>query len=149
MNKKYLIILFLILIIIVAGLSLTKGKKGTPEDTSSNIEKNGNELQVPQKIIQSEGINITVTKVNYSKVGFTPQVVTVKVGETVSWTNNTNKGMWVASNVHPSHNLYPGFDQLKSVGFSGEFSFKFAKVGTWQYHNHLSPGETGEVIVTE
>jgi hypothetical protein len=57
--------------------------------------------------------------------------------------------MWVASAVHPTHLLLPGFDELKSTGKGGTYEYTFVKVGTWQYHNHVNPSDTGSVVVTE
>jgi hypothetical protein len=57
--------------------------------------------------------------------------------------------MWVASAVHPTHQLLPGFDQLASVAKGGTYEYSFAKVGTWKYHNHMKPTDFGGVVVTE
>ena len=150
MSKKYLIIFLLILIIIVAAITLIKGKKDSPADiTNKKSPQSVNELPLAENVIQSEGIRLSGLTVNYGKDGFTPKEINIKEGETVTWTNNSDKAMWVASAVHPTHDLYPGFDQLKSVGLGGQYSFKFAKVGAWQYHNHLIPSDSGRVIVTE
>ncbi len=89
------------------------------------------------------------TMVAYTDSGFSPASVTVKVGTTVTFVNNSAKQMWVASAVHPTHQLLPGFDQLKSVGKDGTYEYTFEKVGTWKYHNHVGPSDTGSVVVTQ
>lgn len=85
----------------------------------------------------------------YDDSGFAPKALTVKVGTTVTWKNSGNKTMRVASAVHPTHQELPGFDQLQTVGSGGSYSYTFTKTGTWKYHNHVNPGETGMVIVEE
>ncbi len=89
------------------------------------------------------------TSISYGTGGFTPATVTVKVGTTVRFANDGSAQMWVASAVHPTHQVLPGFDQLTSVGNGGSYEYTFTKVGTWKYHNHVNPSETGTVIVTE
>lgn len=87
--------------------------------------------------------------VTYGASGFAPNSVTVKKGTTVVWTNQNQGGMWVASAVHPTHQLLPGFDQLRSVASGGTYEYSFTKVGTWKYHNNVQPSDTGTVVVTE
>ena len=89
------------------------------------------------------------TTVTYSDTGFAPKTVTVKKGATARFVSTATGGMWVASAVHPTHQLLPGFDQLKSVGNGGTYDYAFVKVGTWKYHNHVNPSDTGSVVVTE
>lgn len=89
------------------------------------------------------------TVITYTDTGFAPSPVTVKKGATVTFVNESSRGMWVASAMHPTHQLLPGFDQLKTVGKSGTYEYVFTKVGTWKYHNHVNPADTGSVAVTE
>ncbi|OGC86183.1 hypothetical protein A3D70_00465 [Candidatus Adlerbacteria bacterium RIFCSPHIGHO2_02_FULL_54_18] len=101
----------------------------------------------------------TVT-VNYSDAGFSPATITIKRGDTVTFTNSSSGSMWVASAPHPAHTAYAGtalsehcpagsalaFDQCQT---GASYSFKFDKAGTWKYHNHSNAGSFGEVIVAE
>lgn len=83
----------------------------------------------------------------YTDAGFSPKQLTVKKGDTVSFINQSSGAMWVASAVHPTHQVLPGFDQKKSVAKGGTYVYTFEKVGTWQFHNHMSPEMTGSVAV--
>lgn len=94
----------------------------------------------------SEGKGVFVT---YTDSGYTPNTLTVKKGTLVTFVNQSGKGMWTASAVHPTHQLLPGFDELKEVAKGGLYEYTFVKVGTWKYHNHVSPSDLGTVIVTE
>jgi plastocyanin len=87
--------------------------------------------------------------VMYTDGGFGPEITTVKRGNVVTFVNESSRSMWVASAMHPTHQLLPGFDQLKSVGTSGTYEYTFTKVGTWKYHNHMNPTDTGTVVVVE
>jgi plastocyanin len=86
--------------------------------------------------------------VDYTDKGFSPKSITVKMGTTVTWTNKGKESMWVASAPHPAHTDLPGFDELKGATSGGIYSYTFAKVGNWKYHNHLKPADTGVVVVT-
>lgn len=99
--------------------------------------------------------------VAYNGSDFTPKDVVVKKGGTVTFVNQGGEKMWVASAMHPTHEVYDGtvrethcpnvsntaFDQC--VGEEGDYSFTFDKVGNWNYHDHLMPGATGRVMVVE
>ncbi len=85
--------------------------------------------------------------VEYNAQGFNPKSVTIKAGDTVTWTNKDEDQLWVGSNPHPTHTDYPGFDALKGIATGGTYSFTFTRMGTWGYHNHLKPEETGKIIV--
>lgn len=88
--------------------------------------------------------------VTYDVNGFSPKTITIKKGETVVFQNKTGKPASVASNDHPTHLLYPEFDQYKTdQRGKDEFRFTFKKVGTWGYHDHLNATVGGTVVVTE
>lgn len=128
----------------------------TAQPTSAPQNQQAQQTQTPQ----NQTTNATVT---YTDSGFSPSSITIKVGGAVTWVNNASDAMWVASNIHPTHTLYSGttlsqhcpdatnsaFDSCKSIASSSSWSFKFDKTGTWKYHNHLDPGETGNVTVTQ
>lgn len=80
---------------------------------------------------------------------FAPNLVQIKKGERVTWVNKDTRSHQVSSNPHPIHNGLPGFDSLKGIKEGGTYSFTFDKVGSWGYHDHLSPAIEGKIIVTE
>ena len=79
--------------------------------------------------------------------GFTPSEVTISLGETVTFTNKTDKPFWPASDLHPTHGIYPDFDPGEPVQAGQSWSFKFTKSGTWNFHDHLNPLYIGVVTV--
>jgi len=83
----------------------------------------------------------------YADNGFEPKSIKIRVGQTVTWTNKSSDELWVASNPHPTHTDYPGFDETKSVTKGNTYAFTFTKVGNWGYHNHLNPGQQGVIVV--
>lgn len=98
---------------------------------------------------QGKGGVATEGAVSYTDTGYLPATLTVKKGTKVTFSNDSSKGMWTASGSHPTHQLLPGFDQLKSVGKGGVYEYTFLKAGTWQYHNHVNPDDVGIIVVTE
>ncbi len=85
--------------------------------------------------------------VEYTESGFSPSRVIIPIGGTVTFVNHSTQDMRVASNPHPTHTDYQGFDEGTSVGNGQSYSFTFTKAGTWGYHNHLSPNRGGQVVV--
>ena len=81
--------------------------------------------------------------------GFDPERVTITVGETVRWVNVSGDFLWPASNVHPTHELYPGFDAGRPIAPQGAWSFTFYSAGVWGYHDHMNPARTAIVVVEE
>jgi hypothetical protein len=80
---------------------------------------------------------------------FSPSNIQVKKGAKVTWTNNSEKSVWPASDIHPTHQLYPGFDALRGLKPGETYSFTFEKVGIWPYHDHLNPLSAGKIEVIE
>ena len=91
-----------------------------------------------------------VSTITYTNSGFSPQSLTVKSGDSVSWVNDSNSKVQVGSDNHPTHTanqeltggqfiieLAPGESKTVQLDSSGE----------WGYHNHQQPGETGKIIV--
>ena len=78
---------------------------------------------------------------------FSPTAITVKKGTTVTWTNTGSAKVWIASDPHPVHNGYPGFDSGTDLRAGESYSFTFDRPGSWGYHNHFNPTVRGSVIV--
>ncbi len=79
--------------------------------------------------------------IGMSGSSFSPASVTVKVGETVKWTNNDNVSHTVTSNNGTT------FDS-GSMAVGTSFSFTPAVAGTFLYHCNFHGGMTGTLTVT-
>jgi plastocyanin len=93
--------------------------------------------------------------------GFEPKEVEISKGTKVTWINEQPSPSWPASDVHPTHEVYPGssikkcgtpeqnkiFDACHGFKQGEKWSFVFNKVGEWYYHDHLNPSWTGEIVV--
>lgn len=85
----------------------------------------------------------------YTNEGFMPKEISIKKGQTVKFINESDRKMWVASNDHPSHLIYPEFDQKEITVRGAVYEFKFEKTGNWDFHNHLFSSHGGTIKVTE
>jgi plastocyanin len=81
--------------------------------------------------------------------GFTPDKITIKRCVTVTFKNVGTEPHWPASNIHPTHLIYPEFDPKRGIPAGESWSFTFDKAGVWRMHDHLSPDLVGTVTVTE
>lgn len=154
MNKNLLYIIAAVVILaLVGGAYAFKSQiksalmgQGETSQTSQTSQTN----QMPAEGSPTAVEKQVIVEVDYTDSGFSPASVTVKKGTTVQFMNKSSSTMSVASNPHPTHTDYPGFDQGKSSQKGqSEYDFTFEKTGTWGYHNHLNPSDTGTVIVTE
>jgi plastocyanin len=93
------------------------------------------------------GADILVVQVNFDGNSFSPSAAEIKAGDVVIFKNNSSEDFWPASNPHPVHTDYPGFDAKKAVSPGGTYQFKFDNAGTWGYHDHLNPSITGTIKV--
>ncbi len=85
----------------------------------------------------------------YTDNGFSPNEVTVSVGDAVRWINKSSRPMWVASNNHPEHTILPTFDQFTTSAVGESYTYTFEKSGTWRYHDHVNASREGVVRVVE
>lgn len=81
--------------------------------------------------------------------GFHPAQIEIEQGEIVVFQNTGKEPHWPASNIHPSHQIYPEFDPKGGVNPGDSWEFKFDNAGIWKMHDHLFANLTGEIIVRE
>jgi plastocyanin len=175
MNK--IVIIVVIVLVIIGGYFLIKWNNqidklpNSQEMNQSQIEKQmlqpeSSEVSADSQIID-EPSEVKTTQsgknyeVKYDDSGYSPKELIIKVGDTITWKNESSSGMWIGSAMHPTHIVYSGtsleehcpdvqntsFDQCKS-GQPGElWQFTFNKKGIWRYHNHVKASHFGSVVV--
>ncbi|TSC66130.1 MAG: Uncharacterized protein CEO21_254 [Microgenomates group bacterium Gr01-1014_80] len=79
--------------------------------------------------------------------GFSPDPVTIDINSTIIFLNKDKEARWPASNIHPTHEIYPEFDPKKPIEPGQSWSFKPKKAGTFKYHDHLLPHMRGTITV--
>jgi len=100
--------------------------------------------------------------VTVTSSGFVPSTLEISLGSSVTFVNEAGRGSWPATDVHPTHRSYPGsdiskcitsevndiFDACSSLSAGGSYTFTFNEGGEWNYHDHLSPGIRGKIVVS-
>lgn len=89
-------------------------------------------------------VSVTVTTTDK---GFEPETIKIKKGTEVVFKNLGIQPHWPASNLHPTHGIYPEFDPQKAIDPGEAWPFVFKKKGAWRYHDHLYPQVTGSIEV--
>jgi len=88
-------------------------------------------------------------QVNISKNGFTPVVIKVKKGTTVTWTNTDSAVHQVASDPHPTHDKLKELGDGEALAKGDSFSFTFEEVGSFTYHDHMNPLKFQGTVIVE
>lgn len=81
--------------------------------------------------------------------GYEPKDLTIHIGDTVIFKNISTEDRWPASNIHPTHEIYPEFDPGRPITPGASWEFRFTKAGIWKYHDHLLPSMIGTITVDE
>lgn len=132
-----------------------------PEVTVEPSSQPSNQLDASMteqsNVTESDSQNVVM----YTNNGFELSTLTVTLGETVMFKNESSSSMWVASAMHPSHSGFSNttlqehcpdvenndFDQCTSVPPGGSWSFTFLKTGDFPYHNHVKANHFGKIVV--
>ena len=88
--------------------------------------------------------NVTIDDKN----GFTPNTLTIKSGQTVTWTNTGN----IVHNVASNQGYFNAFDS-GGLDHNQKYSYNFTIPGTYGYHSSTEPvyttdPNTGSVILS-
>lgn len=140
-----------------SGDAMTEDAGNMPaQGKSGNSESLGVNEVVTVETTRSGGS--TEHTVEITDSGFVPSEITIAKGDTVTFVNMGGSS-WPASNIHPTHTIYPGsdiskcgtgaaiFDACRGLAEGESFSFKFDEVGEWKYHDHLRASLRGTVTV--
>ncbi len=156
MDTNSRMIWIVVAVIVVVGAVLIFLNINPSANTSSNTTIDMNSASTASTTPE----NPMSATVAHDSNGFSPDTVTVAIGATVTWANSGTGQMWVATNAHPTHTDYDETSRTAhcTAGYTGptpfdecrggdSYSFTFTKAGTFGYHNHLNPNETGAIIV--
>ena len=127
--KKYLILAIIFLALVTAGLLLKKDVWGPSQPSEIGDQ------------------NYASVVIQMNETEFSPAKITIKKGKAVKFINEGKESHWPASNIHPTHAIYPEFDPKRGIAPGDSWSFIFDRVGSWRMHDHLFPRITGVIIV--
>ncbi len=145
MNVKYLVLTVIVLLLglgflgkdQIGSLMYGSNPQPAPQVTTTTLPKTS-----PATSSAAVEQNVVTLTAN----GFSPSPLTVKAGTSVTFMNKSGSKATVNSAPHPVHTAYPPLN-LGSFTDGGTLSLKFDKPGTYSYHNHLNPSQTGQVVV--
>lgn len=89
---------------------------------------------------QHSGTTVATNTVNIKSFVFTPSAISVKVGTTVTWTNQDD----VPHTVTIDNGDGP---KSKNLSKGDTYSYTFSKAGTYSYHCEIHPSMHGTVEV--
>lgn len=85
--------------------------------------------------------------ISMTREGFVPDKIRIGRGTKVRFKNEDSLWHWPASDIHPTHSIYPEFDPLEPIAPGQEWAFMFERTGTWSMHDHLAPYVIGTITV--
>lgn len=135
MNTKYIALILIIAAVAFAsvGVYLLQSNSQGSENTPAVVEVVGDPV-------------VTITR---TSEGYEPKEVTIQRGDIVLFTNESGEFHWPASDLHPTHGVYPEFDPQRPIAEDEDWKFKFDQAGVWEYHDHVRANKTGTITVTE
>lgn len=142
MNKKTIWIIVAIVIVVggaIGAYAMTQKDAGAPANPSaSNTDKPDTGKKDSDKKAAA-----TIT---YSDSGYSPSTITVKSGDTVAIKNTSSSEMQFDSDPHPVHT---NDEELNAgpVAPGQTITFTVTTTGTYGYHNHLNPSDTGTIVI--
>ncbi len=132
----------IVAILILISLGVIFFTKQTPDKNLPTVSS-----PTPVVVENTEGGVELTERVVYTESGYAPSEITVKPGTKVVFVNESDSPMWTASDPHPIHSDYSTFDSRMGVVTGGVYEFTFTEAGSYSYHDHLSPRNTGTITV--
>jgi plastocyanin len=159
MGTKTLVSWLIVIIIIIGGIFYFSSSETEDYDDITESDDDSAEVMEDGVLTDEEVATMEDNKnvITYTNDGFSPDELTIKKGESVTFVNESGSGMWVGSAMHPTHKNYPiksdsdclgsSFDQCESTNNRTEWTFTFEAEGEHGYHNHVKANHWGKVIV--
>ena len=153
MNQKIIIGGIVVIVILAVGwffFSTNQTKTEKPAATTQSevpAATSSADTATEKAEPQTSSSDNTVT---YTDFGFSPQSLTVKSGESITWVNDSSSSVQVGSASHPTHTIN---QEITSNQFVVELApeesakVQLTKTGEWGYHDHLKPSMTGTITV--
>lgn len=98
-------------------------------------------------LIEEAGEDGPQVEIAITEDGFMPETILVNPGTTITWVNESDDPIRVASNPHPDHDGLDGLDSQEAIGPGATYTFVFEAAGEFGYHDHYNPETNGTVVV--
>ena len=144
MNTTYAVIVGIIMVIMAAAIgSYAYLNRDTVPQTGNNNERGTKDR------VANDAPTEKTSLIEMNETSFSPNAITISIDTKVIFKNIGNRPIWPASNIHPTHGIYPEFDPQRPIPPGESWSFVFTKAGIWRMHDHLAPSILGTITVTE
>jgi len=144
---KAFIIGLVAVVVIGGGGYLLMHKNNTNSSSNGSSQPSSSQTSsAPQSSSNSSSNTPAAATITYDGNSFSPSSVTVKSGDTVAIKNTSSSDVQFQSNPHPTHT--DDTDLNVGVVMAGQTAnFTVTKKGTFGYHNHLNPDQTGSITI--
>jgi plastocyanin len=138
------LVLGCILILLLAGCGSSPSASTGPAPTATVVPPAPTATTAPTAApTPTTGTSGNQAAVTILSFAFHPQSITIKVGTTVTWTDNDSVAHTVTSLSGPA-----SFNSGPLGGPGGTFHFTFTKAGTYNYHCMIHPSMMASITVT-
>ncbi len=149
--KKVLIIVAAVIVAAAAGFGIysvvTKDNSDQHDHTAESSDHTHATTDTPAATdAGSEASSTEEAVITYTNSGYSPKVITVKSGTTVTIKNESSRNMQFDSDPHPAHTTNEELN-VEDVRPGQSQTFVVKRTGTFGYHNHLNASQTGTIIV--
>lgn len=129
-----------VLIVLVVGYVFISNK----QDASALTQQVQDTTQI--KPIPTEP-QVATYSVAYSDSGYAQKELTIKAGDSVTFTNNSTRVLMTAFGEHATHDEYPDKKAHPTLEIGMSDTITFPVAGTFDYHNHHAEDDTGTIVV--
>jgi len=171
MKTSTLVVIIVIVVIVIAGLLFFSNSTSTDSSDSDTTDTSNIDTSSPSGITFGGEDTTTIDPptnpptreytISFTSSGFDPVSLNINKGDSIVFVNRENRRIWPATVIHPSHRTYPGssiskcntleedniFDACRGLQIGETYTFTFNELGTWDYHDHLSPSKKGTIVV--
>lgn len=142
-SKNVTLAVVVVLIALIGGYFLLKGSSQSTPPTTLQQTSPTISASAPLSSNAPTG-QMTVT---VSEAGISPSSLTVKAGDSVTFTNTGSQVHQINSNPHPTHTDYPPLNTIGKLDPGQSKSLIFPTAGSYGFHDHLNPDFKGTIIV--
>jgi plastocyanin len=144
---QLVIILVIAAIIVVGAFVLTRNSNNSYNSTSTSTTTQPTTNQSSDSSSRNnQNVPSSQNTITYDGNNFSPSTLTVKSGSTVTVKNMSSDDLQFDSGPHPTHTSNPELN-IGLIAAGESKTFTVTKTGTFDYHNHLNPSQTGTIIV--
>ena len=140
MNK---IIGVVILLLIVGGAALVLTNQKSDEKSNNSSSRQSSEAQQQASNPIATGSEQTVV---FNDVGFSPEMLTSKVGDKLLIENKTTRQVEIQSSPHPDHSGNPELN-IGTIEPGETAAVTLSVAGTYSFHEEQAPDKQVKLVV--